>query len=285
MKKTSFSPIPVSARIYLSVAVLVILSLFLFSFVSAKKLGDDLWQQLGLNKKEGTESIYRSFTSGYLNHYQARNAKNLATGNRVAIAKDLLIYARNYVNSKEFKNLYAAERERAKPSEPELKPLRSRREIQKEEIAKTEKSIKEFEDNLKTLDASTQKTMEPVLDMLKKTLKEYQDPNHQYFDALLLNQKYENEQSVERYKSDLQSWETNYPADPMSIVKGRLQKFLEVTKDVDFDAALKVSNNKKVFTRPEYERKSTEWKQAFRAGREITLVARSFATQWLAELE
>jgi hypothetical protein len=127
--------------------------------------------------------------------------------------------------------------------------------------------------------------MEPVLDMLKKTLKEYQDPNHQYFDALLLNQKYENEQSVERYKSDLQSWEINYPADPMAIVKGRLQKFLEVTKDVDFDAALKVSYNKKVFTRPEYERKSTEWKQAFRAGREITQMARSFATQWLAELE
>ena len=71
----------------------------------------------------------------------------------------------------------------------------------------------------------------------------------------------------------------------MSIVKGRLQKFLEVTKDVDFDAALKVSYNKKVFTRPEYERKSTEWKQAFRAGREITQMARSFATQWLAELE
>jgi hypothetical protein len=157
MKKTLFSPIPVSARIYLSVAILTILSLFLFSFVSAKKLGDDLWQQLGLNKKEGTESIYRSFTSGYLNHYQARNAKNLAAGNRVAVAKDLLIYARNYVNSKEFKNLYAAERESAKPSEPELKPLRSRQEIQKEEIAKTEKSIKEFEDNLKTLDASTRK--------------------------------------------------------------------------------------------------------------------------------
>ena len=125
----------------------------------------------------------------------------------------------------------------------------------------------------------------PVLDVFKNTLKEYQDPNNQYFENLLLYDKNENEQSVKRYKENVKAWEINYPVDYTQIVKARLEKFLDVTKDVDFNAGLKTAYNKKVFVDPIYERKSTEWKQAFRAGKDVTTMARAFATQWLAELK
>ncbi|MCW3091725.1 MAG: hypothetical protein JWP81_2794 [Ferruginibacter sp.] len=285
MKQYSVKTLIIFVRICATALVLCILSLFLFSFVATTRLGDDVWQQLGLNKQQGTEGIYRSFTSGYLYYYQARNAKNIAGGNRMAVAKDLLAYSKQYVSSDAFKKQYEQERKNAKPHEPELKPVRTKAQIQKDEIASTEKSIRELEKNMKGMDAAMQKNMKPMMEFLTKTLKDYQDPNHQYFTSLVLFEKNENEQILERYKRDTEAWEKNYPADYTSIIKARLQQFLAVTRDVDFNAELKTAYNKKVFVNPQYERKSTEWKQAFRAGKEITAMARAFAEQWLSELK
>ncbi len=60
---------------------------------------------------------------------------------------------------------------------------------------------------------------------------------------------------------------------------------LETTKDVDFNAKLTEQYGKKRFVNPAYEAKSAEWKMAFRAGKEVTEVTRSFAQQWLNELK
>ncbi|MEO5893271.1 MAG: hypothetical protein ABIQ31_23675, partial [Ferruginibacter sp.] len=205
--------------------------------------------------------------------------------NRLAVAKDLLTYAKQYVNSANFKKEYEQEHKNAMPVEPVAKPVRTKAQVQKEEIAKTEKSIREFEINMKVFDAATQKNMLPVLDVFKKTLKDYQDPNNQYFEALVMNDKYENEENVKKYNENMKNWEKLYPADYALIIKARLKKFLDITSDVDFNAELKTSYNKKVFVNTAYERKSTEWKQAFRAGKEITTMARAFAAQWLTELK
>ncbi len=285
MKKNSINYLSICVRICATALILCILSLFLFSFVATTKIGDDIWQQLGLNKQQGTEGIYRSFTGGYLYYYQARNAKNIAGGNRVAVAKDLLGYAKQYINSDHFKKEYLLERTNSKPAVPILKPLRTKAQIQKDEIEQTEKSIRDLEKNIKGMDAAMQKNMQPMMDIFKKTLKEYQNPHHQYFDGLMLYEKSSNEQAVKNYEDALKNWEKNYPIDFTGKIRERLQKFLDVTKDVDFNAELKTSYNKKVFVNPAYERKSTEWKQAFRAGKEVTNMARVFATQWLEEIK
>ncbi|MET0243318.1 MAG: hypothetical protein ABW174_07615, partial [Flavitalea sp.] len=60
--------------------------------------------------------------------------------------------------------------------------------------------------------------------------------------------------------------------------------FLEVTSDIDFNAQLKEKNGKMIFVNPAYEGKSADWKRAFRSGREAVLAARSFAQEWLKEL-
>lgn len=284
MKQQSMNTLVSWIRICITGLILCIFSLVLFSFVATKRMGDEIWKQLGLNKQTGTEGIYRSFTGGYLYYYDARNAKNIASGNRLAIAKDLLDYTRQYVNSDAFKKEYEQERKNAMPEAPVAKTMRTKKEIQQEEIAKTEKSIRDMEKSMKEFDADMRKNMQPVLDMFKKTLKEYQDPNHQYFEALVMNQQYEKEGDIRSYEERLKRWKENYPSDFTPVLKLRLQKFLDLTKDVDFNAELKTVHSLKKFVNPAYERKPTEWKQAYRAGKDVTEYARSFAEKWMAAL-
>lgn len=285
MKQKSGQSLVIALRICITTLVLSFLSLLLFSFVASTNIGDEVWKQLGLNKQQGTEGVYRSFTGGYLYHYEARNATNIATGNRLAVAKDLLDYTKQYLSSEAFKKAYEVERRQAKPEKPEIKPVRTKAEIQKEEIEKMEKSLKDSEKNMKDFTPEMKKGLEPVIEMLKKTIKEYQDPNHQYFESLMLYDKYQNEANEKRYAENMLKWQQNYPADFTPIIKERLTTFLERTKDVDFTAALKTVYNKKKFVNPDYERKPVEWKQAFRAGKDVTEYAREFAKKWLAELK
>lgn len=285
MKQKSINSLVITLRICITALVLSLLSLALFSFVTVTTIGDELWKQLGVNKQQGTEGVYRSFTGGYLYYYEARNIKNIASGNRLGVAKDLLEYTKQYINSDAFKKEYEQERLRAKPVAPVEKPLRTKAEIQKDEISKMEKSLKDSEKNMKDFNAEMKKNMEPVLEMFRKTLKEYQDPNHQYFESLLQYEKFQKEADAKGYTENVLKWQHNYPADFKPIIKERLTKFLDITKDVDFDAALKTEYNKKKFVNAAYERKPMEWKQAFRAGKEVTEYARAFAGKWLAELK
>lgn len=216
--------------------------------------------------------------------YQARKAKNIATGNRLAIAKDLLSYAKEYINSGEFKKAYGQERISAKPVQPVLKPVRTKSQIQQEEIAKTEKSLKEMEKSMASYDADMRKNMQPVLETFKGLLKEYIDPQNPYFESLLMYDSAERAQAIKRYEEDVKRWQVNYPQSFAPIIKARLQKMLDLTKNVDYSADLKTEYYKQKFVNQVYEKKPVEWKQVFRAGKEITEYARSFAQQWLSEL-
>jgi hypothetical protein len=64
-----------------------------------------------------------------------------------------------------------------------------------------------------------------------------------------------------------------------------LQQFLDETKDIDFSAELVERNGKKYFANKAYEQKSSRWKMAFRAGREVVEPARVFVKQWLTEIK
>jgi hypothetical protein len=82
----------------------------------------------------------------------------------------------------------------------------------------------------------------------------------------------------------LNKWEQDYPADVKLLIKKRLQKYLAIVSTVDFNAELKDKGSRKVFVKDEYERKSSDWKMVYRAGAEVNGVAKSFAEQWLKEL-
>src|SRR5262245_59796020 len=121
--------------------VVALVSLFSYSFTTSRNLADDFWKQLGMTKEQGMDGRKQSFLNGYLYYYGARNAKNIAAGNRAAIAKDLLNYTKQYISSDVFRKEYESMRRNAKPVEPELKS-RTKEEIRKEKIEETETSIK-----------------------------------------------------------------------------------------------------------------------------------------------
>ena len=65
-----------------------------------------------------------------------------------------------------------------------------------------------------------------------------------------------------------------------------MKKYLEIESSVDYNAKT-VKNNfgKMVFVDEQYETKPADWKQCYRAGKEINDFGKSFAQQWLNELK
>ena len=192
MKQFSLKQCIIIIRVSAVALLLVIVSLFLFSFSVGKKMADDVWRQLGMDKTEGINSIKESFYGSHLQYYGAKNFKKIATNNRVAVARDLLNSTKQYINGVEFKKAYEKYRMELKPQEPELKTPRTKEQVQKEEIARTEKMIKETEENIKKMPADMQKAMKPVLDQGQKQLKEYQNPNHKMWPVIADNDVREN---------------------------------------------------------------------------------------------
>jgi hypothetical protein len=256
----------------------------LLSSFRTQKMTDDMWKMIGISKQAGDESIQNSFMYGYLYYYGVKNAKNIALNNRSAIARDLVTYTKSYISGPVFKKQYDDMRKNSKPQEQALKPLRSIEEIQKDEIAKAGKSVKSTEKTMKEL-PDMAKSFQPMLDMLKKNLKEYQNPKNPYFAAIAMGEKYEQEGQVKSYNERMQQWEKSFPVNVNDFVAERLQKMLDATKDIDYDAELVEKYGKKRFVNPKYEYKNTEWKQGFRAGKDVTETARAFARKWLNELQ
>jgi hypothetical protein len=263
--------------------LLAMFSFFLFSFKTSQKLADDVWTQLGLNKQQGLEKVRRSFFNGYLDYYGVRNAKNIATGNRAAVAKDLLTYTKQYLSSDVFKKAYELDRQDTKPPVPDQK-AKTKEEIRAKQIADMEKGIKSTEETIKKM-PEMEKALRPNVDMFAKLLKEYKDPNNKDIEAMYQNELREEQERQRSYEERYAKWEKEYPADVKQLVKTRLQKYLALANTVDFNAELKEVGKKFKFVNPQYEGKAYDWKQIFRAGKEVYDVAKPFAESWIKELD
>jgi hypothetical protein len=264
---------------------LIVLIAVSFSFMSFKmhKFYTDVWQQLGISKEKGLRNIEESFLNGYFHYYGAEKAKNIVAGDRAAIAKDLLLFVKQQVGSNEFKMQYEQQRKNAKPVQHEQK-LKTKEEIRKEKIEEMEKSIRETEANMKTMKPEMVKALQPMLEILKNNLKDYKDPNSKMIDLFYQSEKMNQDNNVRSYYESMKQWEEQYPADYRQLIKQRLQKFIDLASTVDFSAELKLVNGKKKFVNPVYEAKAYDWKQVFRAGKDVIEPAMAFAQQWIKEL-
>jgi len=120
--------------------------------------------------------------------------------------------------------------------------------------------------------------------MLKDQKKDYENPDSEMLALMVTSENYMYENATTKYEQQLQQWQKDYPADHRKMVKDRLEAFLKLTADVDFNAALKEEYRVKKFVNPAYEKKPAEWKMAYRAGRPAVDAARTFAKAWLVEL-
>lgn len=280
MKQTS----PARRIVTIAACSLLLLtaSFSLLSF-KMKQASDDFWQKLGITKIKGEANIKESFMSGYFHYYGAKTAKNLLLNDRAAIAKELMQHARQQLQSEQFRKEYAKQRNSAKPTEYPYSP-KAKEDLRKEKIAEMEKSVKDAEALVKKM-PDMEKDMRPVIDMFKKNLKDYADPNSEMIEMFYQNELSIKEQREQSYKEQVKRWQESFPENPDALVKSRLEHFVKVAKTVDFNAQLKVVGDKKKFVNSKYEYQSTEWKQIFRAGKEVILPAIDFAEDWIKELK
>ncbi len=257
-----------------------IVSIFSAGFTPDKPASP--WNQLGISETRAIENIRQSFLEGYLYSYGASSAKNVASGDRAAIALDVLNYTKSYVNSSAFIKAYEDARVAATPVKP--LPPKTKEEIQKGKIAELDKTIAEGEKSLKTLPKDLIEPFKEVQQMLKDQKQDYENPDSEMLALLVTSENYMYANATTKYEQQLQQWQKDYPADHKKMVKDRLETFLKLTADVDFNAALKEEYRVKKFVNAAYEKKPDEWKMAYRAGRPAVEAARTFAKAWLAEL-
>ena len=268
----------------ISIVSVLFIAITLFTSHTRKTFAD-IWQQLGITKEDGIQNIRESFMNGYLHYYGVKNVRNILENDRAAIAKDLISYSKQLVNSETFKKQYEQERIAAKPAAPDKTKAKTKEEIRKEKIIETEKAIAETEANIKKMTPEIAKSLQGVVEMFHQNLKEYKDPNSQMIELFYQGEVMEVASSIKDHEQRVKEWEKTYPADHRLFVKARLQKFISLAKTVDFGAELKTVNGKRKFVNPTYEGKSSDWKQIFRSGPEVITPAIQAAEQWIKELQ
>lgn len=242
-------------------------------------------EMVGIPADLTKESVYYSLTGGYLNYPNPMSLKKIAAGQRAEAVREIVAFAKGYVRSDDFKNRYMEYRNNQKPEPPEKpKPMAQQRAEQK---AQLQQSIKETETNMKSLLADQRQMLQPTVEMMKQQLKEYDNPENPMFSKQMEEmQKQMYDMQMEEHRTKTAEWEQKYPVDAKPMIRGWLTKFLDETKDVDFSAALKDGPyGKKIFVNPAYENKSSNWKMAYRAGRDVVETGRAAARQWLEELK
>jgi hypothetical protein len=277
MKQRIRKPKPLLLLVpYLFLFVLVALSSF-----SAKRFTDDFLKQLGITKAGADEKIANGILGGYIDIYGVKNAKNIVTDNRKAVTLDLLTYTKQYLNSPAFVKQYNQLRVSNKPQQATAETPEA---LKTKNIEASKKFVVEAEAMVKKADPKFKSIFEKNVEEARKRLKEAEDPNNRQY--VLYTKNYPKLVSdMERGNTAaLADWNNRYPENHLLFIKKRLAEFLEVTKDVDFAAELKERNGRKVFVNPDYERKDSRWKMAFRAGREVVVPARDFVQKWLSEI-
>jgi len=241
-------------------------------------------QKLGIPQEIARDCIWSSFSGMYLSHPGGTKLRQISTGERASLTQEIAAYAKSYTKSEEFKKKYLGYREGRKPDPPEKpKPMAQLKKEQKEQL---QKSIKETKENMKTMPADQQKMMKDVVNALSEQLKSLDDPNNTMFSPEMDKMQTQGyEMQIQDHKQRLATWEQENPSTPDAMVKRWLTGFLEVSKDIDFNATLIPGDGgKKYFAKTEYERKPDNWKMCFRAGKETIDAGRAFAKQWLDEL-
>jgi len=272
------SSIKRTIKIFTAASLVIVLASF-----SISKVADDFLKELGISKPDADTKIATSIIGGYINTYGLKNIIKIPLVKRSPLAKDLLNYTKTFVNTERFKKEYALLKANNKPTEYKTETPEQMRGGQ---IDIYKKSIAETEANLKMADANLKPIFEKVLEESRKQLKEAESPNNKTIANYTRNYEQLRKSNEQMYHQSLQEWEAKYPTNHLLFVKQRLMKFMDETKDIDFNAELTLKNGKQVFVNPEYEKqKGYYWKMAFRSGKEVVLPARIFVQQWIDEIK
>jgi hypothetical protein len=264
---------------------LVLLScLVMFGAWITVALGQDSMADFGLKVNELETGIVESLVKGYVPVYPDKKLfKSAPPSAQAAFVRNTLSWFKTYTETDAFKTDYAKQRESAKPSAPKSATADEKYAAflaeQRQNLEKTKREVAQMSPEMQKQMQSALKQMEANIE---KTAK---DPQM----AALLKQGYEQESVSEQqnHREQLATWEKKYPEDPKTLVAARLRQFLEVSRNVAFDAELVPNAQGKVmkFAAPQYETQTKQWKLCYRAGREPVQAARAFVSEWLNQLD
>jgi hypothetical protein len=242
----------------------------------------DLWGRLGITEERAKTDSVQALARGSVPFYGvAKAVMSTAPAARAALVIEGLTWVKGFAASAEFKKAYAGIREDNKPDAPTAKG--SPDDQAKAQDAETRRNIEEARKMLAMLPPDQRKQAEDMLKQMEADAKKNAaDPKMQELGRQMAAEG--EKQAQQDYKARVADWERDYPADSSVAVANRLRTFLETCGDVDFNAKLVGRNGKMYFADERVQSKSSEWKLCFRAGRETTDAARTFARNWLGEL-
>ena len=267
--------------------LLIPLLLFLIGFTYTRIIDSkikNILDKIQLSENGADNIIFSNCSNPSFYYPNPLQLKNIAAGDKVAIVNEVGNYVKEYTSTKKFMNKYIEYKNTKKPEPPE-KP-KSAAELKKEQKESIKKGIEDLEKTKAQMSKDQQASFDETIKSFKEQLKEVDDPDNPMYNTEMENMmKQQYEQDVKEYNEKVAQWEKDYPSSPKPMIKTWLTKFLEGSKDVDFNAELAENQyGLKVFVKQSYESKSDLWKVCFRAGKETTDAARKFAENWLKEL-
>jgi hypothetical protein len=241
-------------------------------------------QQLGISEETARSSIVSNIVYTGWNLPNAAALKKISTADRAVFIRELGQYAKAYTKTDAFKQAYLKHRETRKPSPP--KPVQTIDEMKKDQKESLEKAIKDTETGLPSMPKEIQAELKKSVEALKKQLKEIDNPNNpMYSKQIADSQKQQGEIQQQQYLASLAQWEKDNPMTPDKMIRQKLEEFLKETEKIDYNAALvRQPDGKMKFANSAYEEMSNIKKMCFRAGKEATDAVRSFAQEWVREL-
>ena len=243
----------------------------------------DVVAQLGSTPAEANNTIFGAFSSGQV--YMAGTKDVFLTANaqaRAAMATAVVNVARAYTTTADFARRWGVYREGQKPSPPQAGPT-SMSEIQQQQKKAFEEAIKNMEEASKKM-PQMKATFDEQIKSMRAQIAELSksDPKaNAEMDAIF---KQGAEQQQAQYKQQVAEWEKKFPVDPKPAVAARLREFLAASATVDYTAKLVKKDGKMKFENPAYERKDSNWKFMYRAGKPAVDAARAVAEEWLKAL-
>jgi flagellar biosynthesis GTPase FlhF len=269
-------------KIALTAGTLLLMCVAAFAFLQT--LAVRSLERVGIPVDVAKQCVWSSMSGGYLSYPNITKVRTIAIGQRAAAVREIADFARRYTQTADFRDQYLQYRDGQKPTAPEV-PMTSaqRRAKDKEE---SQRNIREMENTVRQLPADQRPAMQQAIDMMRQQLREIDNPDNPMYTSQM--EDYEQQAyrtSMEEYNTKLAEWEREYPTNPKPLIKKWLTKFLEVSKNVDYGAALKRGEEgKMLFVNADYEAKPPEWKMCYRAGRDVVHAGRTEAQQWLNEL-
>lgn len=248
----------------------------------AAAAAQDYLATLGISEGRAKEAIFDSFISDAVS-LAGKPAAFLAQSPpaRAAMVNYAVTTARTFAESDDFKRRYADHREANGPD-----PLPAEQGV--DEVFAKERA------NFEAQVEGMRKLFDQITPEQIATLEKSWAEMRQRFDNLQKGErrkeieamlKAQRDEEVQAHAAAMKALDEKYPADPRRMIALRLRHFLDVTKDVAFDATLVDKDKKKVFANPALEAKPAEWKLCFRAGKPATDAARTFAQKWLSDLQ